>query len=141
MPRDTVDEYSEHSAVVLAQTLASAPRPDVLREQVAAHCDDAVRLSVLHALLMADTDPAERLRQRIARRKEAMLALDHAELHFSFVARSARDVASRQLADALRHTTKASRSQLALEIDELSRRHEAEVSLRAAVSRITRRSA
>ncbi|WP_425074309.1 hypothetical protein [Sagittula sp. S175] len=140
-PRDAIAEYSEENAVLLAQVLAAAPRPDALREEVAGHCDDAVRLSVLHALLIADKDPAERLRARIARRQEAILALDHAELHFTIQARQAEDVRARQLADALRHATKTTRSQLGVEIDELARRHDEETALRESVSFITRRRA
>ncbi|MBP0483162.1 hypothetical protein [Sagittula salina] len=138
-PRDALAEYSEEGAVRLAQNLAASQRPDVLREDIAAHCDDAVRLSVLHALLAADADPGERLCARIARRQEAMLALDHAELHFTMQARRAGDVRARQLADALRHAAKSTRAALATEIDALSLRHEEEEALRATLSRATRR--
>lgn len=139
VPLDMSRLGSEEAAIHLAQRLADAPRPDTLREDVAAHCDDAARLGVLHALLLADADPEDRLRARIARRREAMLALDHAELHFTILSRRAEDVHARQLADALRHASKSTRSQLGQEIDDLTRRHADDRSLCTAVSGMTRK--
>ncbi|GAA4221279.1 hypothetical protein GGQ68_000222 [Sagittula marina] len=141
IPVDSAHTCSEEAAVHLAQRLSVANRPDTLREDVAAHCDDAARLGVLYALLMSDCGPEERLYARIARRREAMLALDHAELHFSMQARQASDVLSRQLADAMRHAAKSGRQQLSQEIDDLSHRHAEEAALRDSLSGMTRRSA
>lgn len=133
--------YSEADAVVLAQSLAAAERPDLLREEIAAHCDDAIRLGLLHKLLLTDQKPEERLQGRVARRREAILALDHAELHFAMRARAAEDIQTRQLADALRHASRAAQSQLKQEIEDLTFRHTEEERLRASLSGVTKRRA
>ncbi|MFW2588459.1 hypothetical protein [Sagittula sp. SSi028] len=140
-PIDAVHPSSEEEAVHLAQRLAAAPRPDALREIIADHCDDAVRLGVLHALVTSTAGPDERMRRRIARRREALLALDHAELHFTIAGRQADSQRDRQLCDAMCHCTKSARVQITREIVDLKQRHEEDSALRAELSRLTRKPA